>query len=248
MALMRKAYEEKHHQAEAKHWFLSARRDLIKGFLRKEKRDIAILEVGCSSGVLVGELQEVGFENTHGLDISPKAVDLARSRGIAAVRVTDGRNFDFPDCYFDYVVSSDVLEHIENEHEALDEWCRVLKSEGKLVIMVPAFQFLWSDHDVANNHFRRYTKRSLSAVLARHRLKIVRATYWNFFLFGVAVAVRSFSKIIPHAKDRSPEGRLYQFGKAVDGALKMFLRIENTLIAHGINFPFGVSVVVIAEK
>lgn len=251
---MRENYEIKHHRLEKKHCFLLSRRNMIKSIIDAWKnKNINILEVGCSSGVLLSELKEVGYKNLTGLDTSISALDLCKKNGINSVLLT-GSSIPLQDNKFDLVISSDVLEHIEDQNTALKEWCRVLVKGGKLVIMVPAFQFLWSDHDVINNHCRRYSVGTLIEVLERNGFKIDRVTYWNFLLFFPVLFTRVPSnlikKLFSSKKDSAsePKDQLYELPIFIDRIIKVLLHIENYYIKIGGRFPFGVSVLAVATK
>lgn len=246
MAVMQKAYETKHHQAETSHWFLSARRHLIIKLLRSRQKNEKILEVGCASGVLLQALARQGFSSVYGAEISAEAINQCRERGLNNVTLIDSEQLPFPDGTFDVLISSDVLEHIDQDQKALADWCRVLKPGGVALLMVPAFQFLWSDHDVVNNHFRRYVKKELLAKMEQAGFTIVRSSYWNFFLFFPVSILRIVSRLRRRGK-HAPKDQLYSFGP-LNYFLEKLLRLENYLIIHGINFPWGISIMAVAAK
>ena len=158
---MDQAYETKYHVQEDKHWWFESRRDMVIKLLRQSDRNSKILEIGCSGGPLIRALNKLGYNDVHGIDISEPAIDLCKLREISNTSVMDGSRPDFGDGQFDVVIASDVLEHIEDEEKALCEWNRILKPSGKLIVFVPAFKMLWSKHDEANHHYRRYSKSEL---------------------------------------------------------------------------------------
>lgn len=245
MAVMQPAYETKHHQAEMSHWFLSARRHLIMQLLRSRNKNETILEVGCASGVLLQALAQQGFSNVHGVEVSTEAINYCHERGLNNVTLTDGEKLPFPDGTFDFLISSDVLEHINQDQSALREWYRVLKPGGVALLLVPAFQFLWSDHDVVNNHFRRYAKPELLMKMKQAGFTVARCSYWNFLLFFPVSVFRIISRLRRHGS--APKDQLYSFG-LLNFLLERLLRLENYLIIHGINFPWGISIMVLATK
>ncbi|HVD22962.1 MAG TPA: methyltransferase domain-containing protein, partial [Lapillicoccus sp.] len=101
----------------------------------------------------------------------------------------DARHLPLADASLSLVVAFDILEHIEEDDLAVAEIRRVLRPDGTLLIAVPADPRLWSDHDVAVDHVRRYTRETLSAVLQRGGFDITRMTSWNVLLRPV-VAMR----------------------------------------------------------
>lgn len=247
---MKHNFNTKHVIAEQAHWFLLARRALLCGYFSRLSRSMRILEVGCSSGMLIDDLTVLGFHDSYGVDINKEAIEYGKQRGVTNISLVDGVTLPYPDNAFDFVISSDVLEHISDEGRALAEWRRVLRPGGRLLIMVPAFQFLWSEHDVVNEHFRRYTRTSLTQVLHTNALDVVRATYWNFFLFIPVVIFRLFNNIIGKFASslHEPNDQLFDFGSTINGLLKKLLSTENYLILQGVNFPFGVSVFIESKK
>ncbi|MDO7875074.1 class I SAM-dependent methyltransferase [Hymenobacter sp. ASUV-10] len=136
-----------------------------------------VLEIGCSGGPLLQRLRTVGYTDLTGINVSAPAIELAQACVMANVSVMDGANLQFADNRFDLVIASDVLEHIEDEQCALDEWVRVLKPGGWLLVFVPAHTYLWSEHDVVNHHFRRYSRQGLCTVLEQQGLRIERSSF-----------------------------------------------------------------------
>ena len=168
----------------------------MKQLLSKQDRSIKILDIGCSSGIFLEELLQMGFNVDHlfGIDISEEGIAKAKARGLKHVFVMDGAKIDFPEESFDLLISSDSLEHIETEQAALSCWTTLLKPKGRLIIFVPAFMFLWSAHDVVNQHFRRYTRKELTAKIQQFPYQIEQSGYWNFSLFFPIAIVRWLKK------------------------------------------------------
>src|SRR5207253_9325776 len=116
-----------------------------------------ILDIGCAGGPLLLDLKNAGFYNLYGVDVSEKAAEVCKQRGLENVYVMDGHNPEFEENSFDVIIASDSLEHLQDDMLALKNWNRLLKPGGELYVFVPAFMYLWSKHDVVNQHFRRYT-------------------------------------------------------------------------------------------
>ncbi|SHJ35541.1 Methyltransferase domain-containing protein [Hymenobacter daecheongensis DSM 21074] len=245
---MDSAYETAYHELEEQHWWFRARRDAVFALIQNMHlpKDAAILEVGCSGGPLQQRLRAEGYSNLTGIDLSEPAIALARQRQIPNVQQMDGARLSFADASFDVVVASDVLEHIEDEQRALLEWRRVLRPGGRLLVFVPAFQLLWSEHDVVNHHFRRYSGPQLRVALTRANLTVERLSYWNSALFAPAAAVRLLQRLRPTPKSL-PSGDLKLLPGALNGALLTLLRLENRLLRH-VNLPVGISTFALARK
>jgi len=241
-------YEIKYHQIEENYWWFQARRDMVFRLIEDLKlpHSASILEIGCSGGPLLQRLRSTGYSDLTGIDVSAKGIAVAQQRGISNVSCMDGASLDFPDSSFDLVVASDVLEHIEDEAQALREWTRVLRPGGQLLIFVPAFQFLWGKHDEVNRHFRRYTAAQLAASMQSAGLRIRRRSYWNVGLFFPTAAVRLLKRLLP--EDKKPvKDDFFATPPLLNSLLSGFIRAENRLL-QALNAPVGVSVFIVAVK
>ncbi|MEW6723096.1 MAG: methyltransferase domain-containing protein, partial [Candidatus Micrarchaeota archaeon] len=136
------------------------------------------------------------------------------------------------------VIASDVLEHIEDERAALAEWTRILHPRGTLVVFVPAFMSLWSAHDDANGHFRRYSGSALRSALDSTGLAVRRLSYWNALLL-LPAAIR---RIALRGGDD-----LRRLHPLANSSLGLILRAENAILRYA-DLPFGVSVFAVAGK
>ena len=204
------------------------------------------MEIGCSGGPLIQALNELGYKNVKGIDISQNAIDLCRRRAIYDVFLMDGSKPAFDDAQFDIVIVSDVLEHIEDEEKALSEWNRILRPAGKLIVFVPAFEILWSKHDEANHHYRRYSKSELIRVLEKAEFEIDRSSYWNFILFFPTSLVRLLQRIVSKYGQKSSD-QLVELNPVANKMLVYLVKTENILLKV-LNFPVGVSVFAAASK
>ena len=245
---MDKDYVSVYHALEESHWWFVGRRDMVWRLLKNLDRNLSLLEVGCSGGPLIRLLQRKGFEKVAGIDINECSVELCRSLGNADIRVADGCSTGFGDEQFDMVIASDVLEHIDEPIWCLIEWLRILKPKGRLIVFVPAFQFLWSWHDEVNRHYRRYSKQEIVILLEQAGFCIERATYWNFCLFFPALLVRTIRRVFSRQRRGKEGGDLTASGKIVNRIFEGVLKFENSVLASGLNFPFGLSLFAIARK
>jgi hypothetical protein len=136
---------------------------------------------------------------------------------------------------------------MEFDERALKNWFELLNSNGTLMVFVPAFMFLWSDHDEVNHHFRRYTVSSLSDKIKAAGFNVSKKGYWNSILFPLIAGVRMTQKLLPGGKDHEPEDDLSLPSGLVNKALSGLLGLENAMI-RTVTLPFGVSTFCIAEK
>lgn len=248
---MNRDYEAKYHLLEERHWWFRARRSLVRALVLQlcPDRSRHVLEIGCSSGVLIRCLEKDGYASVVGIDISPEAIRECHRRGTSNAQIMDAQKLDFADDQFDVITASDVLEHLGDDTGALRDWHRVLKPGGIVIIFVPAFRLLWSEHDVANQHHRRYRSAELKQKLEAAGFEIERQSYWNMSLFLPIAAVRAVKRLLPRPrKDKPPGNDLFPPPAPVNWALLQTLTTENSALARGMNFPFGVSAMVIARK
>ena len=252
---MQVAYEERYHELEAEHWWFVSRRHLVRALIRCERPDRTgrILDLGCASGQLLQELRAEGYTEVTGIDFSEEAVARCCAAG-ADARLMDAQKLDFPDATFDVINASDVLEHLPEEGRALREWGRVLKPGGLAVIFVPAFMFLWTEHDEANMHFRRYRRDELVRLIEANGLVVQRSSYWNSLLFPPVAAIRfcrgrrrAPGPPSPGAAEGSV-GDLFKPMAPLNACLTALLRAENHLSRLGLNWPVGISAFALARR
>jgi SAM-dependent methyltransferase len=244
---VRREFEAKYHALEDGHWWFKGRRDYFLRLAARQglARDAAILDVGCSSGPLLEALARQGFTNLHGIDASEAAIRACARRGLGNVHVMDAARPALPAASFDLLVASDVLEHVADDSAALSHWRALLKPGGLLAVFVPAFTFLWSGHDAANKHFRRYTRAQLIRSLVDAGLEPQFASYWNCALFAPAAAVRLLARLWPGSAVKDQLSRL---PGPVNALLYALLRGENAALLARLSLPFGVSVMALARR
>lgn len=247
---MQKDFEATYHSVEENHWWFTSRRELVRRLVRRATpdRNAPILEIGCSGGPLLQKLRADGYAHLTGIDISEEAIALCARRGVPNVSVMDAQHLKFPSASFDVITASDVLEHLADAPSALREWHRTLRSGGTLFVFVPAFMFLWSEHDVANQHQHRYRATELKNALENVGFSVERRGYWNFLLFAPVALVRFFKKLFCKSRNASGQGDLKQTSIVTNTILKFLLKIENRILLAGFNFPCGVSAWAIARK
>jgi SAM-dependent methyltransferase len=234
------------HLVELTHWWFRGRRRLLVSFLARvggaRTGALRILDYGCGTG---GNTTSYGrFGSVTGVEPDPHAIRLAQKRGGAFYCRANGLRLPFRNGAFDVVIASDVLEHIEDDSAALAEMARVLKPGGSMIISVPAHQWLFSYHDAALQHFRRYSTVNLRGLLGRERLRIRRLSYWNMTLFPLLSLYRLFQprrrRTEPHSDTRLPPG-------LINEVLAVLLSAEGALVRH-VRLPWGLSLVVVAES
>jgi SAM-dependent methyltransferase len=201
------------------------------------------LNVGCGTGGTIDMLEKFG--KVDNVDTSDDAIAFVEKLGYGNITKVDGIDLPFKDKTYDVVGAFDVLEHIEDHKGALSEWKRVLKDDGAIVITVPAYQWLWSAHDVSSRHRRRYTLKSLIAVATEAGLRPEKKSYAISFLLPLVVGFRLASKILDRKVGSQssyvPVPR--SINKLFTALLKAEAKMHNT-----VSLPAGTSVITILRK
>jgi SAM-dependent methyltransferase len=177
---------------EDSHWWYRERRAILRRELRGLGRPGRALDIGAAGGGNTRVLAEAGWQATA-TDTSETAVALARQRGVAAVQA-DARALPFGSGSVDLVTAFDVLEHVREDHLVAEEIARVLAPGGHALISVPCDMSLWSDHDDAVGHVRRYDHDSLTVVVEKAGLRVDQIWSWNVLLRPLVVWHRRRSK------------------------------------------------------
>lgn len=225
-------------ELEDRHWWFRSRRAVIWSLLRRAglPRSPRILDAGCGTGRNLLEFGSLG--EAAGVDLFEQAVAFCRGRGIENVRQAPVEELPFDASSFDLVLATDVIEHVDDDLRALRELRRVAASEARLLLTVPAYQWLWSSHDVSVHHRRRYTARRLrERVLATGWTPAVETYFFSSVLAPVAV-LRTLRR------RRGADGRsdLALPPAPLNRLLEAVVRAEARLIERGLRLPAGVSV------
>ena len=182
---------------DQKHWWYLGRRQVLARLIERYARppaDGAILEVGCGTGHNLAMLRGFAEVDAVELDESVRAIAEGRlGRKVMSDRLPELKGVT--DKSYDLICAFDVIEHINDDTAAMTAIARKLRPGGKLAITVPAHPWMWSVHDTINHHKRRYSKRSLRALVEESPLKLEAIGYLNSLLFPLAVAQRMASKL-----------------------------------------------------
>lgn len=238
-----------HEAHEQTHWWFAARRRIVLHLIRRElamqnrTEPLRVLDVGCGAGAMLSYLQEFG--SVCGVDPSPLAVEYAAGKGTAPV-LRGGLPRDLPFSRgerFDLITLLDVLEHVEEDEQSLAALRTLLHPGGSLVITVPAYQFLWSSHDVVNEHCRRYTRTQLAALLQSAGFHVRTISYYNTFLFPPVAAVRMARRAF---SGTAGDGDLGVVPRPLNVLLREVFALERHLVGR-IPLPAGVSLIALAR-
>jgi SAM-dependent methyltransferase len=173
---------------EERHWWYSGRRALVRRLMRGVPAGRAV-DVGPGPGGNAAVLRDLGWRVT-GVELTDVGARLCAERGLAVVR-GDATRLPVADQSVDLVMSTDVWEHVDDHEAVAAEAFRVLRPGGRLLVAVPAGMEMWSGHDVALGHVRRYERHELVDLVERHGFAIQDVGSWNVLLRPVAKLRRS---------------------------------------------------------
>ena len=227
--------------AEDRHWWFVGRRRIVGKVLEALglPKGARMLEAGCGGG---GNLPLLArFGEVWAFELERDACAAAQSRGIGTVCAGSlPHEFPFAGQRFDAILLLDVLEHLTEPEASLRVLGDALAPGGHLIVTVPAYQWLWSQHDVLNEHVRRFTLATLEEQLAAGGFALALGSYFNSTLFPVAVAARLASRFGRQAAEL--EGLTLPPGNEV---LARLFGAERHMAARGW-LPFGLSVLGVA--
>jgi SAM-dependent methyltransferase len=229
---------------EDRYWWFVSRRELVMDLISRYVAipNPVIVDVGCGTGATASALGEVG--RVVGVDFSPLALEACASRGLRELLRARAEAIPLASGSVDAVVATDVLEHLDDDLAALTEFRRILKPGGQLVLTVPAYQFLWSEHDEALMHRRRYVAAQLSDLAVRAGFKTVRLGYALSLLFPLALG-RLFKR--RDRANRAPEALIQPVPGWLNAGLIWFQRLETAMFRRR-SLPWGLSVVTVLQK
>jgi SAM-dependent methyltransferase len=223
--------------SDDRHWWYRGRRRVLRAALDRIvlHPGARLLDAGCGSGRTLDELARYG--RVAGVDANPDAVERAHCRGHRDVRVARVEELPFRAESFDVVTCLDVVEHTPDDRATLAELRRVTREGGVLLVTVPAYQSLWSWHDVVNLHFRRYDSASLRAVARAAGWEVIGDTHFNSVLLPATAAVR----VAQRHRRTHERSDLELTPAALNGVLELPMRLEARLVAAGVRLPAGLS-------
>ncbi len=232
-------------QVEADHWWFVGRRRLFANEIAKAAIPLQakVLDIGSGTGSNLRLLRELGFRSIVGLDPSADAAHYCNMKGLGPVEQGDIRKIRFADASFDFILATDVLEHVEDDRQAVAELQRVLRPGGTILLTVPAFASLWGLQDDVSHHFRRYRLPALLGILRSAGFAPQRWYYFNYLLFVPIWAARRLMRLL-RMKLESEN----QLNSGIVNAILSAVFHFDIATAPIIRPPFGVSAFVLARK
>ena len=239
---MERAYTAVHIEEDRRHWYFRGRLAVLLAVLERfaPPPPCRLVEIGCGTGNV---LQALGrFGEAVGIEHDP----LLREIGCAAgLDIRDGALPDrlpVDDESADVVLLLDVIEHLDDDLEGLRGACRTLRPGGLAVITVPAYAWLWSGHDVALGHRRRYTARAVRSVVRAAGLSLVHLGYFNTVLFPAIAGMRLAKRALG-----SDTHDLHHVPAPLNRALEALFALERHVVLRP-GLPFGSSLLAVARR
>jgi SAM-dependent methyltransferase len=235
-------------------WFQGRNRlifELVKRISSGLKPGFFVLELGCGNGNVLRVLKKACPEAVVvGLELWFDGLRHARRRSDAFVVQGDVRYCPFSK-EFDLIGMFDVLEHIREEHETLVSLWKLLAPGGRLVLTVPAHQFLWSYFDEAAHHCRRYSEVELRKKLTAAGFEVEFQSQFMACIFPIVWIFRKISGLrqkLNSSNARTLAGEEFRLVPIANRILTLLLKLEARWLASGHLLPIGTSFVIIARK
>ena len=232
---------------ENSHWWFRGRRAIVRTVLDRLglRPGAEIVELGCGTGGNLADLARYG--RVYAMEPDPWARKVATERGCAmALEGSLPDAIPFAARRFDLAVMTDVLEHVGPDREALTAVRALLKPGGHVVITVPAMPMLWSSHDVAHHHLRRYRAADLRAMLIDAGFESPYLTHFNFILLPPIAIARIAERALKRLRGPATIHSMARQPRLFNGILTSVFSAERHVVVR-IPMPIGVSILAIAR-
>ncbi len=233
-------------ELENSYWWFTARAAIIGAMIETYCTELqpgdTVVDVGCGTGGFLSTL--AGKYTAVGLDISETAISYCRKRGLEHLYRTTLEEFAPEHMTVKAVAMLDVIEHIDDDKSVVEQAYRLLAPGGYMIASVPAYNWLWSNHDEIHMHKRRYTRSQFNKLLGGAGFSIVKSTYFNTLLFPAAVLKRVTEKNKQYASSTDVVDRV---SPGMNRLLHKIFSMEASLLPY-MSLPFGLSILTIARK
>jgi SAM-dependent methyltransferase len=234
---------------DERHFWRRGKRELVLSWLEAAvgapSGALRLLDVGGATSLVPREMSAFGAVTV----VEPEASCVALLAGDPRVTAVQGGLPGLPVTGpFDVITLLDVLEHLDDDVGGLRELYDLLRPGGHLLLTVPAYQWLWSDHDVVLHHRRRYTRGRLEPVLRSAGFELVRSSYYTSLLLPLMAAQRVGSRFKPGRKaEAHPEYDVKVPAAPLNAALSAVMRVERAVVDR-LALPAGGAIVALCRR
>lgn len=244
---MDKSLYTDYERQEETHWWFTGRQKVIGQLLKHKTIPHHIdraLDIGCGTGFCTSLVSEIA-DSVWCVEMAEEMIEILKQKN-KNYHITQGW---WPDVEinqtFQLVTLFDSLEHIADEARVLKKIESVLEPGGVVMITVPAYMFLWSEHDTLSHHKRRYSKKYMRKMVTESTgLTILRLSYFNTFFFIPIALFRLIKKALGLKTGGSD---VFVVPKMLNSVMSWIFEQEGTLVRR-VNLPFGTSLVCVAQK
>lgn len=243
---MDRQYYQEYFFIERNHWWFRVRESIIVDHLKRimlKSGVPRILNIGAAAGASTNMLEQFGNVISTEYD-ELSSVTTSKELEITVINCSILK-LPFGNNSFDLVCAFDVIEHVEDDLEAINEMKRVCRSGGIICITVPALMMLWSHHDVVNNHYRRYRRGDIKRLFkAANDGEIIQVTYFNTILFPLILIFRLLSRVLPDPIIRHGAGSdftVVRHNNPINGILGAIFGLER-IVLRRFTFNVGTSI------
>jgi SAM-dependent methyltransferase len=240
------AYDRYLEGTDEQHWWHAARRQILVDLIDRTiplPRPARVLDVGCGTGLEMALFERYG--DVWGVDAEPRMIEACRRRGLRHAEVARADRLGYPDDTFDLITCLDSIEHMENDAAVMRELSRVGRPGSHVCLTVPAGPALFGPFDRLAGHYRRYSRRSLAALLAGAGYSIVRLSHYNSVFYLPIAAVRLATR---HGSVRMDQARTLNPPARPINALMRRVFASERLWLRFVDAPFGLSLFAIARN
>jgi SAM-dependent methyltransferase len=246
---MEHEHQQRYYDLGKTYWWLAGKYKVIADVVRRSFRPVRpnprVLDLGCGPGNLLDYLVPHGA--TYGSDYSADALRFCAGRGFPRLFRADFHTLPVRADSFDLVTCIDVLEHLSDDRSAIQELQRILRPSGLLIVSVPAFQFLWGDHDTLYGHHRRYTTAQVRERLEAVGLQIHQLTYFEPAFVAPLWLYRNLKKLFVREGGIEQRDDFISLFPPLNTILSHLIAAERFALRY-VNFPFGVTILAVASK
>lgn len=246
---MEHEHQQRYYELGKTYWWLAGKyrilADVVARSFKPKSPRAMVLDLGCGPGNLLDFLRPHG--EPFGSDFSTDALRFCRGRGYGRIFRADFHTLPIRSESFDLVTAIDVLEHLADDRKAIVELHRIMRPGGLLIVSVPAFQFLWGDHDTIYGHHRRYTTGEVRERLEAAGFQMKKLSYFEPLFLAPLYVFRNLKKLFVKGGEIADRDDFIRLPGALNSLLCSFIAAERFPLRF-MSFPFGVTILAVATK